>query len=38
MADNNTVTVKNAKQGFFAKIGNSFASIPLGTLNVLCST
>ena len=35
MADNNTVTVKNAKQGFFSKIANSFASIPLGIVIVI---
>lgn len=33
MAD--TVTVKNKKQGFFAKMGNSFASIPLGIVIVI---
>ena len=35
MADNNTVTVKNEKQGFFSKIGSSFASIPLGIVIVI---
>lgn len=35
MADNNKVTVKNEKQGFFSKIGSSFASIPLGIVIVI---
>lgn len=33
MAD--TYTVKNKKQGFFSKLGNSFASIPLGIIIVI---
>ena len=33
MAD--TYTVKNKKQGFFGKMGNSFASIPLGIVIVI---
>ena len=32
MADNNTVVVKNEKQGFLKKIGNSIASIPAGII------
>lgn len=30
MADNNTYTVKNGKQGFLSKLASSFAAIPLG--------
>ncbi len=33
MAD--TYTVKNKKQGFFGKVGNSFASIPLGIVIIV---
>ena len=33
MAD--TYTVKNKKQGFFGKLGNSFASIPIGIIIII---
>ena len=32
MANNDKVVVKNGKQSFFGKIGNSIASIPAGII------